>query len=180
VCNLSGRLLSCPILAGFRYAKNRRRIEIDVSLGAVHRSRSLLLGSSRKGASSKMAAATQRRPKSIWEETCQRWESPIVGKLLHASSGPAGESMSQRATCSGVRSLQFLWVLPGTHYVHALIWPRFHGALALNNAQGQSAFGTNTRLWRAVAARDGVGFVGINRGGPRERPQRLPVIRRPP
>ena len=43
--------------------------------------------------------------------------------------GQRASRCPKRATCSGVRSLQFLWVLPGTHYVHALIWPRFHGAL---------------------------------------------------
>jgi len=40
-----------------------------------------------------MAAATQRRPKSIRKEKDE--ELPIAGKLLHASSGPAGESMSK-------------------------------------------------------------------------------------
>jgi len=83
-------------------------MEIDVSLDAVHRSRSLLLGPSRNGASSKMAAAVWRRPKSIWEVTCQGWESPIVGKLLHASSGPEGESMSPRGRpVPAVRSCNF-------------------------------------------------------------------------
>jgi hypothetical protein len=37
-------------------------------------------------------------------------------QVITCTSGPVVD-VPKRATCSGVPQLQFLWVLPGTHYV---------------------------------------------------------------
>jgi hypothetical protein len=129
-----------------------------------------------------MAAAVWRRPKSIWE-TCQGWESPIVGRLLHASSRPAGESMSPRGRpVPAVRSCNFcgccLEPTMCSTYLVAL-----SPLAAILKIDCTLRIMNHANQFRAVKrqgsrTRDGVGFFGIISPLPSPYPAPM-TIRRP-